>query len=290
MKHGKRKRRPPSPPPSSSPGEAQYLAFVDGSLKGEDGSASAVLLAKGSRRALCRGSLAYSGARASWESEVRGFLLALLMAPRGSRLRVETDFAPLAQVWRGGRGEGYAGSLAPFLEAARVLARALEVEVEVEKVPRKAVEEAHREAGAAREERRLEEEKAARAYGFLSRLPARYRKAALEVLERYPGDGRDLLAWLGEGVSPTRDLLRQALGPLREREVRELLQGIREMDGSLREALKGYDRREAWAEKPPTEKQLALLEALGYRGPAPRSVLEASELIESLQSRKGRRA
>lgn len=91
----------------------------------------------------------------------------------------------------------------------------------MERVLRKAVEEAHREAGAAREERRLEEEKRARAYGFLSRLPARCRKAALEVLERYPGDGHDLLAWLGEGVSPTRDLLRQALSPLGEREVRE---------------------------------------------------------------------
>ncbi|MCH1927175.1 hypothetical protein L6232_20395, partial [Shewanella sp. C31] len=71
-----------------------------------------------------------------------------------------------------------------------------------------------------------------------------------------------------------------------EEKLQALLEGVRTLNGAAREALKDKDRERAWAEKPPTEAQMAYLRALGYEGPPPGSVLEASRLIDGLRKKK----
>lgn len=263
--------------------DADYFAYCDGSLKDGQGSASVVLV--GERGGLSLGQLAYPKAGSSLEAEVRGFLLALLMAPRGARLRVETDLEGLA---RAAKGEFQGPFWGRVFEAAQGLAALWELEVEVKKVSRRRVQEAHERAGQAREEMKGYRDRLGKTYTFLQALPPRYRLAALELLERYPGEASGLREWLARGQSPTRSLLLERLAGMGGEEVAELLAGVRSLPQTVREALKGRDRKAAWEDKPPTEKQLALLKRLGYQGPPPANVEEASDLIASLMAPRGK--
>ncbi len=86
-----------------------------------------------------------------------------------------------------------------------------------------------------------------------------------------------------EGTSGTRKLLLEALP---ETDFEGLLLALARLDGAAREALKGKDRERAWEKIPPTERQLAFLRELGHKGPPPKTLKEASDLIEALLERK----
>ncbi len=267
-------------PKGVEPEEGVLHAYTDGSLRDGEGSASAVLALEG--RVVAHGALALPGVRDSGEAEARAILLALGMAPRGSRVRVHTDRTDLPLFWREEREDPWG-----LLRVARELARALNLSVEVVRVPRKEVARAHEMADGARQERGEKERASAQLLSFLERLPPRYRMAALGLMERYLEEegGKPFRQWLSQGRSETRRLLLEAL-PQEEGKVKRLLAGVRFLDGAAREALKDRDRERAWAEKPPTEKQKAFLRSLGYQGPEPASVLEASRLIEELVEKR----
>lgn len=261
-----------------SPGDNLYMAYTDGSGRG---SASAVLALDG--RVVAQGHLALPGVQDPGEAEARAFLLALLMTPRGGQLRLHTDRADLASLWE--RGKEDAWGLTPIL---RALAEALEVKLEVRWVPRREVKEAHEAADQAAAARWEAEAKSAHVNAFLERLPHRYRASALNLLERFLSEEglypERLKSWLGRGRSQTRTLLLEHLPE--GKNLLRLLRSIAGMNGAAREAVRDKDRERAWAEKPPTEKQLRFLHALGYSGPAPESVLAASQLIAELVRRK----
>lgn len=253
------------------------MGYTDGSLKEGEGSASAVLALEG--KAVATGRLALPGVRDSGEAELRAMLLALAMAPRGSRVRLHTDRTDLPVFWK--RKEPDPWGLVPALKA---LARALSLQVEVVRVPRERVAVAHMGADRARRERGEKEEESAYLLHFLEGFPPRYRMSALKLMERFVGEGlppEEFPVWLERAQSETRRLLQEAI---RGRgDLPRLLRAVAFLDGAAREALKDRDREKAWADKPPTEKQLAYLRALGYQGPPPASVLEASRLIERLK-------
>lgn len=257
-----------------------YLARTDGGLKDGVGYAAAVLTTPEGRVA---GSarLSFPKAKDVAEAELRGFLLALAMAPRGSRLRIETDRTDLPVFWDREAPDPW--GLVPLLKA---LARGLGLEVEVRRVPRKKVEEAHANASWAREERERAKRDSARLAAFLERLPERYRMSALSLMERFLREGLPpsrFPEWLREGSSATRRLLLEAL----PKDPGPLLEAVSRLDGRARELLKSRDREKVWEGLPPTEKQTAFLKALGYEGPPPKTLKEASELIEALLVRRG---
>lgn len=257
----------------------EYLAFTDGSYKEGAGSASAVLLdprleGKGREVALARA--AFPWPQSAEDAEVRGILLALALVPKGARLRLETDYLPLAEAWRGKRH----ANLISIVSALKELVQALGVEVEIVKVARSRVERAHREAGSAREGLPQEEEEALRVRRFLEKLPVRFRLSALELLEAYQGE-EPLEVWLARGNSETRKLLLDLFARLHPKEREGILRAVRSLPEAVRRGLKEVDRELAWGEKPATPKQLAFLRALGYRGEEPGSVAEASRLIQA---------
>ncbi len=253
------------------------MGYTDGSLKEGEGSASAVLALEG--KVVAKGRLALPGVKDSGEAELRAMLLALAMAPRGSRVRLHTDRTDLPVFWERKKPDPWG-----LVPALRVVARALSLQVEVVRVPRERVAVAHMGADRARRERGEQEEESAYLLHFLEGLPTRYRMSALKLMERFVETGLPPEAfpgWLEEGSSETRRLLREAIG--KRKDLGRLLRAVSLLDGAAREALKDRDRERVWAEKPPTEKQLAYLALLGYQGPPPRSVLEASRLIERLK-------
>lgn len=253
------------------------MGYTDGSLKEGDGSASAVLSLEG--RTVATGRLALPGVRDSGEAELRAMLLALAMAPRGSYVRLHTDRTDLPLFW--GREEPDPWGLVPALKA---VAKALSLQVEMVRVPRRQVAQAHEGAEKARQEREKKERESAHLMAFLEGLPPRYRMSALEIMERFVAAGLPTEAfaeWLARGQSETRRLLLEAIRD--RKDLPRLLRAVALLDGAARAALKDRDRERAWGEKPPTERQLALLRELGYEGPPPGSVLEASRLIDQLK-------
>ncbi len=121
---------------------AEYVVYTDGSLKGNLGSMGVVVFQGEKPLAQAGGIL--EGVRDVGEVEARALLLALSLLPSRVRAEVRTDRLDLAQAWaEGGDPYGIMGNL-------RALARAREIALQVVKVPRKMVEEAHRLARAAR--------------------------------------------------------------------------------------------------------------------------------------------
>lgn len=253
-------------------GEFLLRAYTDGSVRGGVGSASAVLEAGG------HGELFLPWCADVTEAEARALALAVLLAPRGALLVVQTDrrdFPPYFSPSAKGRASH------PVLQGVMALAQALGVALQVEWVPRRRVEAAHQGARQGRENGEAHARKVEGIRCFLEPIPPRYRKAALDLLEAYPGEpGKEpLLAWLARGESTTRGLLRERLSAMGEGEVRGLLGVLRSLPPGWRKALADRDRERVWAETPPTEAQLRLLARLGYEGPPPPSLLEASREI-----------
>lgn len=271
--------KPPASPPS------HYMAVVDGSYRDGHGSASAVLLdprleGKGAEVAVAQA--AFPWASGPGDAEVRSWILALALAPKGGRMVLESDFLPLVEAWE---GRGVHPGLERITRALKVLAEALGTSLEVRKAPRSRVERAHLGAGKAREDLPRKQALALQVRAVLAKLPARYRMAALNLLERYPGN-EPLLEWLGRGESETRRLLLELLPSLDVAEQNALVWAVRTMPEALRQGLKEMDREEAWSSLPPTERQLAYLRSLGYSGPPPKTLGEASHLIEELRKER----
>ncbi|MDM7323514.1 MAG: reverse transcriptase-like protein [Thermus sp.] len=262
-----------------------YQARTDGSFKEGEGASWAALISEDGE-ALAHGSLAYPRGTSANETEARAILLALLLAPKKVVLHLGTDYQGLVEAWAKRASLRDANGFAPVVEAIGAVARALDLEVHLYKVPRKEVKLAHDGAQAARKERPLVEGSAKEAYALLRKLPARYRMAALTLLENYKGEPEGLLGWPKKGKSPTYLLLQEAIAPLGKEEVGRILEGVHALPQGVREALKGKDwpqaRDEVMAERPPTERQLELLARLGYQGSLPQDRLAVSRLIARL--------
>ena len=188
---------------------AVFRAYTDGSLKGPLGSASAVLAQDG--MTVGRSTLAMPLMQDNGEVEVRAILLALLMAPRGSLIQIHTDRQDLAEQWQNNEKDAWG-----LFEVARHLQQVLRLNVEVIKVPRTTIQDAHNSASQAHLERKRKEEESQRVKQFLERLPVRHRMAAVKLMEKYlhryghhQADG--FITWLKEGTSETRRLLLEAL-------------------------------------------------------------------------------
>lgn len=144
--------------------EAASLGFVartDGGFKEGVGYAAAVLMLP-EGRVVGSGRLSFPRAKDAGEAELKALLLALTLAPRGSRVRVETDRVDLPVFWAREAPDPW--GLTPLLKA---LAAALDLEVEVRRVPRKEVAKAHADAGRARVERERAKRDSAKLAAFL---------------------------------------------------------------------------------------------------------------------------
>jgi len=259
-----------------APAAAEWVVYTDGSLKEESATASAVALRGG--QVMSQGQIGLPPVRDVGEAEGRGLLLALLLVPMGSRIEIHTDRADFAGLWAEGKNDRHG-----ILAALRALAAARGISVEVRKVPRKEVEQAHRRAGQAHQERALQHDLGQKVGSALEDFPARYRMAVIRLVESFLQSGEPrtaFLDWLGRKDSPTRRLLVEWC---RQREPEKLLRAVAGLNPALSKALQERDREAAWSQLPPTERQLAYLRGLGYSGPAPKSLLEASRLIESLK-------
>lgn len=257
-------------------------AYTDGSLRKGGASASAVVEGK----LLAQGEIFLSWGEDLLEAEARAILLAILLTPSGGRLRVHTDRKDIATLAREGRlGE----AKHPSLRAIPALASALEVGLEIVWVPRREVKPAHEGAreGFLNGERR--QTLSALISRFLEEIPPEYRFSALRLLQGYAervGSKEGLLRALSRGNSPTREHLRKALSRRSEGQVGELLKALRNLPPSGHKAIGDMDRERVWASKPPTPAQISFLESLGYQGPPPQSLLEASQKIEELLAKR----
>lgn len=111
--------------------------------------------------------------------------------------------------------------------------------------------------------------------------------SALSLMERFLETGlppSDFPERLKRGSSETRKLLLREL----PKDLEGLLLTVARLDGQARELLKGKDREKVWEDLPPTERQLGFLGSLGYQGPPPKTLREASALIEALLTERTR--
>jgi hypothetical protein len=262
-----------------APAEAQmadWIIYTDGSLKHESATASAVALHKG--QVVAQGQIGLPPVRDVGEAEGRGLLLALLLVPMGSRIEVHTDRADFAGLWAEGKTDRHG-----VLAAVRALAAARGISVEMRKVPRKEVEQAHQQATQAHQERARQRDLGRVVGSALEDFPERYRMAVIRLVESFLRSKEPrtaFLDWVRRKDSPTRRLLVEWC---RQRKPEKLLRAVEGLNPALSKALQDRDREAAWSQLPPTERQLAYLRGLGYSGPAPKSLLEASRLIESLK-------
>ncbi len=233
------------PKPEDDGAPSAFLARTDGGFRKGVGYAAAVLLTP-SGQVAGTGRFSFPRTRDSGEAELRGLLLALAMAPRGSVVKVETDRSDLPVFWEREKPDPW--GIVPALKA---VARALDLRVDVVRVPRKRVQAAHDGAGRARAERERAKRDSAKLSAFLDSLPERYRMSALSLMERFLEDGLPpsrFSEWLKRGTSETRKLLLEALP---ETDFEGLLLALARLDGAAREALKGKDRERAWEKIPP---------------------------------------
>lgn len=274
----KLKLRKERTPPAPEVHPRTYLAYTDGSLKTESASASAVILQ--GKKVVAQGHIALPPTKDVGEVEGRAMLLALTLTPTRSRLRIHTDREDFAYQWKCGQGDRWR-----ILEALRSTSELFGIQVEIHKVPRKEVETAHQKASQAHQIRSRQHALGENLVRVLEEIPERYRKAVIQLVEVFLRTGQEdsqFVNWLERGDSPTRKLLLEWCS---SNPVASLLEAVRELDPAAREALKDHDREAAWAQMPPTEKQLAYLRALGYVGNPPQSLLEASRLIEDYKER-----
>lgn len=255
------------------------LVRIDGSLKEGQASSSAVILSQGDGPPLAQGEVYLRHGATSVEAEMRALVLGLLLLRPGDEAVVWSDLEALERYW-------YAKEPPPLVAAAKALAAALGLKVHVKKVPRAQVRQAHQGAAQARREGERAAATVEALNGLLGRIPPNYRHTALDYLTKAAGrdmTGEDFLRVLGGSATETaRWLLREIQGP---EQAEAYLQAAKELNRhgpALLQALKEKDRERAMALKPPSERQLALLRSLGYEGPPPKNMLEASRKIEAL--------
>ncbi|MCL6568149.1 MAG: ribonuclease H family protein [Meiothermus silvanus] len=261
--------------PAEAP-TADWIIYTDGSLKHESATASAVALHGG--QVVAQGQIGLPPVGDVGEAEGRGLLLALLLAPGGSRIEIHTDRADFAGLWAEGKTDRLG-----ILEAVRALAKARKIGLEIRKVPRKEVDQAHQQATQAHQERSRQRDLGRTVGTALEDFPERYRMAVIRLVESFlqSKEPRTAFAdWVGRKDSPTRRLLVEWC---RHNRAEELLRAVEGLNPALSKALQDRDREAVWSQLPPTERQLAYLKGLGYSGPLPKSLLEASRLIESLK-------
>ncbi len=279
---GIRAAKPFPPPPKP---KASRVATSDGSAKGPDISAHAHLVVDGKVVGEARLHLRREGGGLdSSLAEGAGFLLSALLSyawsypewKKGERVEVvlQTDSESTLQTFLTGKG-------LPPVRAVRTVLQGMEVRAV--KVPRNRVASSHNGAKTAREEGAEAARKATRVAEALKDIPPNYRKSALEALRRYALEGgnvKGLTPHLEAWGTPTAEHLLKALEGKDPLQVASLLKTLKEADGAFFGALVEGGYLEALEAKPPTERQLRYLEALGYTGPPPRTALEASRLIE----------
>lgn len=255
------------------------LVRIDGSLKEGRASSSAVVLSQGDGPPLAQGEVYLRHGTSSVEAEMRALVLGLLLLRPGDEAVVWSDLEALERYW-------YAKEPPPLVAAAKALAAALGLKVHVKKVPRAQVQQAHQGAAQARREGERVAATVEALNGLLGRIPPNYRHTALDYLTKAAGrdmTGEGFLRVLGRSATETaRWLLREIQGP---EQAEAYLQAAKELNGrgpALLQALKEKDRERAMALKPPSERQLALLRSLGYEGPPPKNMLEASRKIDAL--------
>lgn len=270
--------RRPAPPQGK-------ILRIDGSLKGTRETSSAVVLPREGRAPVAQGEIYLQGGSSSTDAEMRALVLGLLLMSPGDEVEVRTDLEMLERHWKAGGGP-------PLIQAAKALAEALGLRVTIRKVPRTEVRTAHERANRAREEGEQMTSAVLSLDRLLERIPPNYRHSALEYLSgaaKRSLSGKELLLDLRGRETETARLL---LGLIKgERHAEALLRTAAELNGhgqALLQALKERDREKAMALKPPSERQLAFLGTLGYQGPAPANMLEASRLIEELLGQKER--
>lgn len=259
-----------------TPDPKGWVIYTDGSLKAESATASAVALRNG--QVVAQGQIGLPPVDDVGEAEGRGILLALLLAPSGSRVQIHTDRADFARLWAEGKTDRYG-----ILEAVRAVAKARGIGVEIRKVPRKEVDRAHQQATQAHQERSRQRDLGQAVGTVLNDFPERYRMAVIRLVEAFLQSQEPRAAfadWVGRKDSPTRRLL---AAWCQQNRPERLLRAVEGLNPALSKALQDRDREAAWSQLPPTERQLAYLQDLGYSGPAPKSLLEASRLIESLK-------
>lgn len=158
------------------------------------------------------------------EAEARALVLALVLAPRGAVLSVQTDRADFRRFLSSRKGVGKPPQV---LVGVQALAEAWGITLRVNRVEGKKVKRAHNMARKTPLKGQVQLERLEQVRDFLKGLPSRYQRLALQLLEAFPGGGKkELLTWLAQGKGATRALLQEILSDMKEEEVKELLSAL----------------------------------------------------------------